>query len=106
MLNSTSEILFPPFAAMFSTTFLDFPNLVALSLAKKESPNKRVAGLGLGVEVLLTIDDEFANTAVEQGSSLEQSDSGLNFLKDKLNLICSSQSAVLPGSTLCWRNSV
>ena len=71
MLNSTSEILFPPFA-MFSTTLLDFPNLAALSLAKKESPNKRVAGLGLGVEVLLTTDDEFANTAVEQGSSLEQ----------------------------------
>ena len=42
--SNTSEILLPPFA-LFKTHFLDFPNLAASSLARNESPSKRVAGV-------------------------------------------------------------
>ena len=81
---------------MFNTTFLDLPNFAPSSLDKKESPNKRIAGVSLVVE-------GFVKTAEVHGSSLVEVElsSGLYFLNDRLNLMCSSQSAVLPGSTLC-----
>ena len=86
--NNTSEILLPPFA-LFKTHFLDFLNLAASSLARNESPSKRAAGVRTHLDESLIADDELTGAGIECVSSLQESDSGLHFLNDRLNLICS-----------------
>ena len=74
---------FVPTLCPIQYNFLDFPSFVSSSRTRKESPNRRVAG----VYLIGDFEGEFIDTGDELGSTITVvSNKGMCFLKERLYL--------------------